>query len=62
MIGRRDDGKLKPIELPDGTKAEGKPVSWPVLKSSVAGTMKTMLSSVVGQGTGTRAQIDGVNV
>jgi penicillin-binding protein 1A len=62
VIGRRDDGKIKPIELPDGTKAEGKPESWPVLKSSVAGTMKTMLASVVGQGTGTRAQIDGVNV
>jgi penicillin-binding protein 1A len=57
VIGRRDDGKVKPIELPDGSKAEGKPVSWPVLKSSVAGSMTSMLSSVVAQGTGTRAQI-----
>jgi penicillin-binding protein 1A len=59
VIGRRDDGKLKPIELPDGTKAEGKPVDWPVLKSSVAGQVSSMLTSVVAQGTATRAQIPG---
>ena len=62
VIGRKDDGKLKPIELPDGTKAESKPVSWPVLKSSVAGQVSSMLSSVVAQGTATRAQIPGAFV
>jgi penicillin-binding protein 1A len=62
VIGRTDKGKLKPIELPDGTKAEGKPVSWPVLQSSVAGSVSSMLSSVVTQGTATRAQIPGAFV
>jgi penicillin-binding protein 1A len=64
VIGRKDkdDDKIKPIELPDGSKAQGKPVSWPVLKSSVAGDMTSMLSSVVAQGTGTRAQIPGAFV
>jgi penicillin-binding protein 1A len=62
VIGRRDDGKLKAIELPDGTKAEAKPVSWPVLKSSVAGSVSSMLSQVVAQGTATRAQIPGAFV
>ena len=64
VIGRKDkdDDKVKPIELPDGTKAESKPVSWPVLKSAVAGNMTSMLSSVVTQGTGTRAQIPGAFV
>jgi penicillin-binding protein 1A len=62
VIGRKDDGKVKPIELPDGTKAESKPVSWPVLKSSVAGSVSSMLSQVVAQGTATRAQIPGVFV
>jgi penicillin-binding protein 1A len=62
VIGRKDDGKVKPIELPDGTKAESKPVSWPVLKSSVAGSVSSMLSQVVAQGTATRAQIPGAFV
>jgi penicillin-binding protein 1A len=62
VIERKEDGKLKPIELPDGTKAQGKPESWPVLKSSVASDMSSMLSAVVTQGTGKRAQIPGVHV
>ena len=44
MIGRPEDGKLKPIKLPDGQKAEGKPESWPVLKSSVADDVTSMLT------------------
>jgi penicillin-binding protein 1A len=62
VIGREDKGKIKPIELPDGTKAQGKAESWPVLKSSVASDMSSMLSTVVAQGTGTRAQIPGAFV
>ena len=61
-IGKPEDDKLKPITLPDGQKAENKPVDWPVLKSSVTDEMSTMLSSVVTQGTGTRAQIPGAFV
>jgi penicillin-binding protein 1A len=62
MIGKPEDGKLKPIKLPDGQKAEGKAESWPVLKSSVTDDISSMLSSVVAQGTGTRAQIPGAFV
>ena len=62
VIGRREDGKIKPIDLPDGTKAEGEPVDWPVLKSSVAGEVTSMLSTVVSTGTATRAQIPGTFV
>jgi len=57
-----DDSKLKPITLPGGQKAENERVSWPVLKSSVAGEISSMLSTVVAQGTGTRAQIPGTFV
>jgi penicillin-binding protein 1A len=56
-IGRPDDGKLKPVTLPDGQKAENRPVDWPVLKSSVASDISSILSSVVTQGTAVRAQI-----
>jgi len=56
-IGRDDDGKLKPIKLPDGERAVSEPVEWPVLKASVADDVASMLSTVVAQGTATRAQI-----
>jgi penicillin-binding protein 1A len=56
-IGRPEDGKLKPVTLPDGQKAENRPVDWPVLKSSVASDMSSILASVVTQGTAVRAQI-----
>jgi penicillin-binding protein 1A len=61
-IGRQDDGKLEPITLPDGEKAVNKKVDWPVLKSSVADQVGSILSTVVSQGTGVRAQIPGVLV
>jgi penicillin-binding protein 1A len=57
IIGRPGDGDLKPIKLPDGEKAESERVDWPVLKASVADDVASMLSTVVTQGTATRAQI-----
>src|SRR5829696_2119198 len=57
VIGRKDGDKLKPIKLPDGEKAVSEPVEWPVLKASVADDVTSMLSTVVTQGTATRAQI-----
>jgi penicillin-binding protein 1A len=57
MIGRKDGDKLKPIKLPNGEKAASERVDWPVLKSSVADDVTSMLSTVVTQGTATRAQI-----
>ncbi len=58
MIGREDGDKLKPIKLPNGEKAvERAASSWPVLKTSVADEVTSMLSTVVTQGTATRAQI-----
>jgi penicillin-binding protein 1A len=55
-----DDEKLKPITLPDGEKAENARRDWPVMKSSVADQVSSILSTVVSQGTATRAQIPGV--
>jgi penicillin-binding protein 1A len=57
MIGRKDGDKLKPIKLPNGEKAQGRREDWPVLKASVADEVTSMLSTVVTQGTATRAQI-----
>jgi penicillin-binding protein 1A len=57
VIGRESDGKVKPIKLPNGQKAESERVDWPVLKTSVADEVASMLSTVVTQGTATRAQI-----
>jgi penicillin-binding protein 1A len=62
MIGRKDDGKLKPIKLPNGERAQGERVEWPVLKASVTDEVTSMLSTVVTQGTATRAQIPGTFV
>jgi penicillin-binding protein 1A len=62
MIGRTDGDKLMPIKLPNGEKAVSERVDWPVLKSSVADDVTSMLSTVVTQGTATRAQIPNVLV
>src|SRR5215212_3113462 len=62
VIGKDDDGKLKPIKLPNGQRALGRPVTWPVLQASVADTMSSMLGDVVANGTGARAQIAGVPI
>jgi penicillin-binding protein 1A len=56
-IGRKDGDKLKPIKLPNGEKAVSDRVEWPVLKTAVADEVTSMLSTVVTQGTATRAQI-----
>ena len=57
VIGREDGDKLKPIRLPNGEKAESRRQEWPVLQASVADEVASMLSTVVTQGTATRAQI-----
>jgi penicillin-binding protein 1A len=59
-IGKSDDDKMKPITLPNGEKAENKRQDWPVMKSSVADQVSSILSTVVTQGTATRAEIPGV--
>src|SRR3712207_688987 len=46
-IGREDDGRLKPIELPDGRKAENRRALRPVLKAAVADDIASILSTVV---------------
>jgi penicillin-binding protein 1A len=57
VIGREDGDKLKPIKLPNGEKAVSERVDWPVLQASVSDELASMLSSVVNEGTATRAQI-----
>jgi penicillin-binding protein 1A len=57
-IGRPEDGKIAPITLPNGEKAENEPLDWPVMKSSVADQVASILSTVVTSGTATRAQIE----
>ena len=61
-IDHRDDGELKPVELPNGEKAVAERESWPVLKSSVADEVTSILGTVVTQGTATAAQIPGTFV
>jgi penicillin-binding protein 1A len=61
-IDHRDDGKLKPVELPGGQKAVGRVESWPVLKTSVADQVSSILGTVVTQGTAVAAQIPGTFV
>jgi penicillin-binding protein 1A len=58
-IGRPEDGKLKPVTLPSGEKAENKTLDWPVMKSAVADQVTSILSTVVTSGTATRAEIPG---
>src|SRR5215207_2057895 len=51
------DEKRKLVELPNGEKAENEKREWPVLKSAVADQVASILTTVVAQGTATRAQI-----
>ena len=61
-IGRFDDGKLRPIELPNGRKAQNERRERRVLSPAVAGSVASLLSGVVQSGTAVRAQIPGVFV
>jgi penicillin-binding protein 1A len=61
-IGRREDGKIKPIKLPDGHAARNHVRTHRVLDANVAGTVSTLLQGVVKNGTGTRAQLGRVVV
>jgi len=61
-IGRPDDGKLKPLTLPNGEQAENKPRDWPVMTTAVADQVASILSTVVTNGTAERAQIPGTFV
>ena len=61
-IGRPDDGKLKPLTLPNGEQAENKPRDWPVMTTAVADQVASILSTVVTDGTAVRAQIPGTFV
>ena len=59
-IGTPDDGKIKPVELPDGEEAVNRKQDWPILKTSTADTMSSILSTVVTNGTARAAAIPGV--
>jgi penicillin-binding protein 1A len=61
-IGRREDGKLRSIKLPDGRAARNHVRTKRVLDRGVAGTVETLLQGVVKSGTGQRAQIADVPV
>jgi len=61
-IGRPDDGKIKPLTLPNGEQAENKPRDWPVMTTAVADQVASILSTVVTNGTAERAQIPGTFV
>ena len=58
-ISRKGDDKRKPIDLPDGAKALNRTIHKPVLQTSVADTVTSILQSVVTSGTAVRAQIPG---
>ncbi|HYI17149.1 MAG TPA: transglycosylase domain-containing protein [Solirubrobacteraceae bacterium] len=58
-IDQRDDGELKAVELPSGQKAVAETQSWPILKTSVADQVASILSTVVTQGTAEAAQVPG---
>src|SRR4051812_44388920 len=61
-IGRREDGKLRSIKLPDGRAARNRVRTKRVLDRGVASTVQTLLQDVVKSGTGQRAQIPDVPV
>ena len=61
-IGKPDDGKIKALELPNGELAQNETLDWPIVKQSVADQVASILSTVVGTGTGVRAQIPGTFV
>jgi penicillin-binding protein 1A len=54
---RRQDGKDKLIELPNGSRAVNRPRKRNVLDSGVAEQVNSLLQGVVRSGTGTRAQV-----
>jgi penicillin-binding protein 1A len=58
-ISSRQDGKAKPIDLPDGEPAVNRKQRRNVLEHSVATEVGSLLQSVVRDGTGTRAQVAG---
>jgi penicillin-binding protein 1A len=61
-IGRREDGKIKSVMLPNGTAARNHIRTKRVLDAGVAGTVTSLLQGVVRNGTGTRAQLGRVPV
>ena len=60
VIGRAEDGKLRPIELPSGAKAQNQRRERRVISPAVAQEVASLLEGVVLSGTATRAQIPGV--
>jgi penicillin-binding protein 1A len=58
VIGRKKQGKLEAIDLPDGEKARNKVKTRRVLDEGVANTVDTILQGVVKNGTGKRALLD----
>ena len=61
-IGRPDDGRIKPVTLPNGETAENETRDWPVMSTAVADQVASILSTVVTNGTAVRAQIPGTFV
>jgi penicillin-binding protein 1A len=61
-IGRRKDGQLEPIKLPDGETARNQVRTQRVLPESVAAGVQSMLQGVVKNGTGKGAAIPDVSV
>ena len=57
-IRRKEDDKLKAIELPNGEPARNEVKTHRVLDESVANTVDTILQGVVKNGTGKRALLD----
>src|SRR5215218_47562 len=56
-IGRREDGKLEPVKLPNGKPARNRVRTKRVLDAGVASTVQTLLQGVVKSGTGQRASL-----
>jgi penicillin-binding protein 1A len=61
-IGRRRDGKIKSIDLPNGNAARNHVRTKRVLDGGVASTVQSLLEGVVKSGTGQRAQLADVPV
>ncbi len=59
-IGTPDGDKIKPVELPNGEDAVNHREDWPILKTSTADTVSSILSTVVSTGTARAAAIPGV--
>jgi penicillin-binding protein 1A len=56
-IGRREDGKIEPVKLPNGRPARNRVRTRRVLDEGVANTVQTLLQGVVKNGTGKRASL-----